>query len=151
MFRGVTTLNLDAKGRIAVPAKYRDQLHDYCEGQLVVTVDRSPCLLMYPLPDWQEIEEKIIRLPSLHKKARELQRFFLGYASDCEPDGHGRLLLPPELRKFAALEKRVVLVGQGKKFEIWNAESWNERCGEWLADDEDDGAPLPPEMENLSF
>ena len=114
MFRGVSTLSLDAKGRMAMPAKYRERLVDLCEGQLVVTVDRD-CLLLYPLPQWEEIERKLVRLPTLNAQARRLQRLLIGHATECELDGNGRILLPTPLREFARLEKRVVLIGQGKK------------------------------------
>ena len=150
MFRGVNTLTLDAKGRMAMPTRYRDRLTTHCEGQLVVTVDRDHCLLLYPLPEWEEIERKLVRLPSLNKQARRLQRLLIGHATELELDGHGRILLPPPLREFAQLEKRIVLIGQGNKFELWNEQHWNERRDGWLTEADDDEA-LPIELESLSL
>ncbi len=151
MFRGVNNISLDAKGRMAMPTRYRQRLADCCEGHLVVTVDRDHCLLLYPLPEWEEIERKLVRLPSLNKQARRLQRLLIGHATECEMDGNGRILLPPPLREFADLDKRAVLIGQGNKFEIWNEESWNTRRDDWLAEDDGDELELPTELESLSL
>ena len=150
MFRGVNALNLDAKGRMAMPAKYRDRLQESCAGQLVITVDRDHCLLLYPLPEWEVIERKLVKLPSFNPQSRRLQRLLIGHATEVELDGAGRILLPPPLRDFAELDKQVVLIGQGNKFELWNEGSWTARREEWLA--EDDGTqPLPAELESLSL
>lgn len=134
MFRGVNALNLDVKGRMAMPTKYRERLKVHCSGQLIITVDPDHCLLIYPLPEWEEIERTIAHLPNLDKQTRRLQRLLIGHATECELDGQNRILLPPPLREFAALDKRVVLIGQGNKFELWNEETWNERRDKWLAD-----------------
>ncbi len=150
MFRGVNALNLDAKGRMAMPAKYRDRLQELCAGQLVVTVDRDHCLLLYPLPEWEEIERKLVKLPSFNKQARRLQRLLIGHATEVDVDGAGRILLPPPLRDFAGLDKRVVLIGQGNKFELWHEPVWEARREEWLAEDDGDEA-LPAELESLSL
>lgn len=149
MFRGVSTLSLDAKGRMAMPAKYRERLEELCEGQLVVTVDRD-CLLLYPLPQWEEIERKLVRLPTLNAQSRRLQRLLIGHATECELDGNGRILVPTPLREFARLEKRVVLIGQGNKFELWDEDSWSARRDEWLAEGDSD-MELPAELESLSL
>jgi len=151
LFRGVNTLNLDAKGRMAMPAKYRDRLMASCDGQLVMTVDRDHCLLLYPLPEWEEIERKLVKLPSLNKQARRLQRLLIGHATECELDSHGRILLPPPLREFAGVEKKVVLIGQGNKFELWNEQAWTERRDTWLAEGEEEEGALPAELESLSL
>ena len=151
MFRGATKVSLDAKGRLSVPTRYRERLLARCEGQLVATVDRDYCLLIYPLPDWEEIERKLVRLPSLNKQARRLQRLMVGYASELEIDGHGRVLLPRELREFASLEKQALLIGQGNKFELWDEERWNAKRDAWLVDDDGDELGLPAELESLSF
>jgi len=150
VFRGVNALNLDAKGRMAMPAKYRDRLQEACSGQLIITVDRDHCLLLYPLPEWEVIERKLVKLPSFNPQARRLQRLLIGHATEVELDGAGRILLPPPLREFAELDKRVVLIGQGNKFELWNETNWDERREQWLAKDEDEG-PLPAELESLSL
>lgn len=149
MFRGATKVTLDAKGRFAIPTRYRERIAARCGGQLVVTVDRDYCLLVYPLPDWEEIERKLVRLPSLNKQARRLQRLMVGYASELDLDGHGRILLPRELRDFASLERQAILIGQGNKFELWDEERWNEKRDSWLTDDQDMG--LPAELESLSL
>ncbi|HYM48158.1 MAG TPA: division/cell wall cluster transcriptional repressor MraZ, partial [Burkholderiaceae bacterium] len=114
-------------------------------------VDRDNCLLLYPLPDWEEIERKLVKLPSFNKQARRLQRLLVGHATECELDGAGRILLPPPLREFAALNKDIVLIGQGNKFEIWDAQTWNVRRAEWLGQGGGDEGPLPSELENLSL
>jgi MraZ protein len=122
-----------------------------CEGELIVTVDRDHCLLLYPLPEWEEIELKLVRLPSLDKQARRLQRLLIGHATELEMDSHGRILLPGPLRTFAELERRVVMIGQGHKFELWNEEIWTARREDWLAEDEDEGLALPAELASLSL
>ena len=133
MFRGVSFLNLDAKGRLAIPARYRDRLQSSCESHLVVTIDRDHCLLVYPLPTWIEVERKLDQLPSFNEQTRALQRLYIGHAQEVDMDGQGRVLLPPGLRRFAALDKRVALVGQGKRFELWDEDTWNSKCEGWLS------------------
>lgn len=150
MFRGVTNVKLDAKGRIVIPTRYRDRLQERCGGQLVVTVDKDHCLLLYPLPEWEEIERKLVKLPSFNAQARRLQRLLVGHATEVEMDSAGRVLVPPPLREFARLDKGVVMIGQGNKFEIWDEETWNTQREDWLADDDSDG-PLPAELESLSL
>jgi MraZ protein len=147
----VNNISLDAKGRMAIPTRYRERLHERCDGQIVVTVDRDHCLLIYPLPEWEEIERKLVRLPSLNKQARRLQRLLIGHATECQLDGSGRVLLPPPLREFANLERNAVLIGQGNKFELWDEKLWNERREAWLAEDEGDELDLPAEFESLSL
>jgi MraZ protein len=150
VFRGINPLNLDAKGRLAMPVKYRDRLQESCHGQLVLTVDRDRCLLVYPLPEWEEIERKLVKLPSFNERTRSLQRLLIGHATEVELDGAGRILLPPPLRVFANLDKRVVLIGQGNRFELWNEGIWEERREQWLTQDDSD-QPLPAELETLSL
>lgn len=151
MFRGVNSLNLDTKGRMVMPTRYRDRLMDTCAGQMVITVDTSDrCLLLYPLPEWELVERKLQKLPSLNKSARRMQRLLIGHATDVELDNAGRLLLPPPLREFAGLEKRAVLIGQSNKFEVWSEELWAASRAEWLAE-ADEGEDLPPEMESMSL
>lgn len=149
MFRGATKVTIDAKGRLAIPTRYRDRLAARSNGQLVVTVDRDYCLLLYPYPDWEEIERKLIRLPSLNKQARRLQRLMVGYATELELDGNGRILLSRELREFAGIERQAILIGQGNKFELWNDEIWNKKRDTWLSDEEDGN--LSAELESLSL
>ena len=151
MFRGVSPINVDAKGRMAMPAKYRERLNELCEGRLVLTVDFDRCLMLFPEGEWDQLERKLVRLPSLNPRARRLQRLLLGYATECELDGNGRILLPAVLREYAELDKRIVLVGQGNKFEIWNEEVWNGNRDEWLAAEAAGEDALPEELESLSF
>jgi len=152
LFRGCNPINLDEKGRLAVPTRYRMELRECCEQQLVLTVSPDRCLLLYPLPEWEDIERKINRLPSLDKRAKRLQRLLVGHATECEMDGQGRVLIAEPLRKFASLEKRVVLVGQGNKFEVWDEDVWNRSRDEWLEEENLDGlADLSAELGNLSF
>ena len=150
MFRGANKLTLDVKGRMVMPTKYRDRLQERCGGKLVVTVDKDQCLLIYPLPDWEEIERKLMRLPTLNPQARRLQRLMVGHATDLELDGHGRVLLPPSLREYGLLTRDAVLIGQGVRFELWDEARWNERRDEWLAS-EDTATDLPAELETLSL
>mgnify|MGYP003573113262 FL=1 len=150
MFRGGNTVNLDAKGRLALPTRYRGPLEDRCQGQVVLTVHDDRCLLLYPQPDWDEIERKLVRLPNQNKRTRTLQRMLLGHATELEIDKSGRILVPPRLREFANLEKRVVLAGLGNKFEIWNEDAWEQSCGEWVADDSDAG-DMPDSLESLTL
>jgi MraZ protein len=150
LFRGGNTVNLDAKGRLALPTRYRGPLEDRCQGQVVLTVHDDRCLLLYPQPDWDEIERKLVRLPNQNKRTRTLQRMLLGHATELEIDKSGRILIPPRLREFASLEKRVVLAGLGNKFEIWNEEAWEQSCGEWVADDSDAG-DMPDSLESLTL
>lgn len=127
MFRGVATLSLDTKGRFAVPSKYRDVLLAQGDGRVVVTADPSKCLLLYPLLEWEPIEKKLNSLSGFNTQIRSLQRLLIGNAAELELDATGRILLPAMLREFAALEKNVVMVGQGAKFELWNESRWQEQ------------------------
>jgi MraZ protein len=132
-----------------MPTKYRQQLLEAAGGQLVVTIDRDRCLLLYPLPVWEDVERQLIQLSSTNPRARALKRLLLGHAEECALDASGRILLPAPLREFANLEKRVMLVGQGNKFEIWNEQAWNTWC-EALLTGGDDGESLP-ELDALAF
>ena len=153
MFRGVNTLNLDAKGRLAIPTRYRDDLTHRCEGRMVITISNAInvcCLWLYPLTEWEPIERKIVNLTSFDGRAQRLKRILIGHATDCDLDSSGRVLLPVPLREFAVLEKRVVMIGQGNKFEIWNEELWNSEREKWLSQEAEEG-PLPTELESLSL
>ncbi|MDH3439001.1 MAG: division/cell wall cluster transcriptional repressor MraZ [Betaproteobacteria bacterium] len=148
MFRGIAQLNLDNKGRLAVPARHREVLLERCGGHVVITADADRCLLVYPLPDWELIQQKLEGLSNLDPRVRELQRRLIGFAVDVEIDGAGRILIAPALRQYAQLDKSVVLVGQGRKFELWNQENWEQlidRAGGFGA------GGLPPELEGFSL
>ncbi len=141
-FRGVSNLSLDAKGRIVFPARYRERLLEICQSQLIVTIDTDqPCLLIYPQPEWELIEEKIEALPSFNPTARRIQRLLIGHATEVEVDANGRLLLSNPLREYAQLDKKVVLIGQGKKFELWDEALWSERMKSWLSESGDSEIP----------
>src|SRR5262245_2099370 len=111
MFRGATSLNLDAKGRLGVPSKHRDALLAQCAGHLVLTAHPHRCLLLYPQPAWEPIQSKIMALSSFDPQSSKMQRLLVGYAEDVELDGAGRMLVSSVLREFAGIEKQVMLVG----------------------------------------
>lgn len=148
MFRGISQLNLDVKGRLAVPARHRDALMERSSGHLVITADADRCLLVYPLPDWELIQQKLEGLSNLDPRVRELQRRLIGFAVDVEMDSAGRVLISPALREYAQLDKAVVLVGQGRKFELWNKEHWEQVIAK--AGGFNTGG-LPPELEGFSL
>lgn len=149
-FRGVYNLSLDAKGRIVLPARYRERLVEISNSQLVVTIDTDqPCLLIYPLNEWELIEEKIEALPSFNPTTRRIQRLLIGHATDVEVDTNGRMLLSNPLRDYARLGKKVVLIGQGKKFELWDEALWTQRMDEWLGDNSD--AEMPEALAELTL
>ena len=150
MFRGANKLTLDIKGRMVMPTRYRERLQERCGGKLVVTVDKDQCLLVYPIPDWEEIERKLMKLPSFNERARRLQRLMVGYATELDLDAQGRVLLPPNLREFASLTRDAVLIGQGLRFELWDEEKWNQRRDEWLASEES-ATDLSADLESLSL
>ena len=148
MFRGVAHLSLDSKGRLAVPSRYREALHARCAGRLVVTADADKCLLIYPLPDWEPIQQKLMEKSAFNPRIRDLQRLLIGHAEDVEMDAAGRVLVSSALRAYASLRKSVVLAGQGNKFELWDKEKWEQilERGPSFGDGE-----LPPELEGFSL
>ncbi len=151
MFRGIHSVNMDAKGRLAVPARFREGLQAASGGSIVLTIDpNAPNLALYPLEQWEEIQSRIEALPSLNPQARRLKQLFIGYAFDLDLDANGRILIPPKLREYASLEKALVLLGQGQKIEVWSEPLWNERFEEMLkiSDGLED---LPDEMQSLAF
>jgi MraZ protein len=148
VFRGVTHLALDNKGRLAIPARHRETLARQAEGRVVLTADPSHCLLLYPLLAWEPIEQRLMGLSSFNESTRALQRLLVGHADDVVLDGAGRILVPPALRQYAALDKRVVLVGQGNKFELWDEAKWLERTEYAVAFP---AGGLPPELDGFSL
>ena len=146
MFRGVQHINMDDKGRLAVPARQREPLQAVSDGRVVITIDtQSTCLVIYPLPEWERIEKEIQELPALNPAVKRFQRLMLGYATDLELDGSGRLLLPQPLRDYAQLDKKLVLVGQGNKFELWSESQWVSERDRALRDSGPE-AELPAEL-----
>lgn len=151
MFRGINTINLDAKGRMAMPARYREQLMQSCSGHLVVTIDTNHrCLLLYPIAEWEQIERQIESLSSFDPMSQRVKHLLIGHANDLELDSNGRILLPQELRLYAELEKHVCLIGQGKKLEIWDQESWNQQRDHWLGESSTEGE-LPEKLRTLAL
>ncbi len=142
-FRGASNLSLDAKGRIVLPARYRERLAEICDSQLIVTIDPDePCLLIYPLNEYEIVEEKINALSGLNKRVKLIKRKLIGFATDIEVNNSGRLLLSGPLRSYARLDKKVVLIGQGNKFELWDEALWEQHCQEQIDDDEETPAAL---------
>lgn len=148
MFRGATSLNLDAKGRLAVPSKHRDVLQAQCAGHLVLTAHPHRCLLLYPQPAWEPIQSKIMSLSSFDPQSSRMQRLLVGYAEDVEMDGAGRLLVSSVLREFAGLEKQAMLVGQGSHFELWSMDNWRKQLERVMAEED---MALPTELEGFSL
>ncbi len=129
MFFGETAINLDAKGRLAIPIRYRDSIREQSDGQLVLTYSAfdSGALYLYPEKEWERVRDEVTGLSTFNPGHRSLQRKLVGSASTVEPDGNGRIQLPQTLRQVAGLEKRVVLLGMGNRFEIWNETILNQK------------------------
>lgn len=150
MFRGINAIHIDGKGRLAIPTRYRDTLGTDSDNALVLTIDtEETCLLLYPLQQWQVIEEKIQRLPSFDPVARRIQRLLIGHATDVGLDGTGRLLVPQVLRDYAQLDKRVLMIGQGAKFELWSEQLWEARRDHWLQEESARMGQLPDELKTF--
>ena len=147
VFRGVSELVLDVKGRLAIPARHRDGLASERDGRLVITADRGGCLLIYPLAAWEPIQSRLMELSSFDDNIRSLQRLLVGHADDVEIDAAGRILVPPALRRYAGLDKRVMLVGQGQKLELWDEGKWQAQIAQTIAFP----GSLPPGLEGFSL
>jgi MraZ protein len=151
VFRGLSAINLDAKGRLAIPTKYREMLTGLCAGRLVATIDTEEhCLLIYPVDEWEIIQAKIEALPSFNPVARRIQRLLIGHATDIDMDANGRILLSQPLREYAQLEKESILIGQGKKLELWSKSLWEGRRDEYIAE-VNQHEQLPDELQSLSL
>lgn len=141
-----------AKGGYSVPTRYRDLLHDASSGQMVCTIDiHHPCLLLYTLPEWVIIEQKLSRLSSMNPAERRVQRLLLGHASECQMDSAGRLLLAPVLRQHAGLTKQVMLVGQFNKFELWDEATWHQQVREDIDAEQSSSEVLSERLQDLSL
>ncbi len=152
MILGYNSVNLDTKGRLAIPTKYRVGLHELCEGKLVLTLNRDKCLSLYPMPEWVVIQEKLRRAPALNRSVKQLQRLIFGHATPCEMDSQGRVMLPERLREYASLDKRIALIGQLTMFEIWDEDSWDKGCVKWNEDVSlDDLSDISPELDSLQL
>jgi len=152
MFRGASELSMDAKGRVAIPARYREEILTRSGGNLVLTVNnmRERCLWLFTLDEWEKAEQKLVELSSFNKETQYLKRLLIGYASDCEMDSSGRLRVAAPLIEFANLGKHVVLIGQGNKFELWDHGLWKAKRDEWLAEPAPDG-PVSERLADLSL
>jgi len=139
MFKGIHNINLDGKGRLTIPTKYRNTITDQSNGSMVVTMDtEEKCLLLYPSTIWATIEKKINDLPSFSKNHRRIQRILIGHAEDLDIDSAGRILLSKPLRLAADMTKKITLIGQGQKFEIWNEDTWNAKVNNWRSEETDE-------------
>lgn len=126
MFRGSDPINMDAKGRMAIPTRYRALLSEICQGELVISIDmKSTCLTLSPLPEWKNFEAKVAALPALDDLGEMLSRFVIGQAKDIQLDANGRILIPSELREYAEIDKKLILVGRTQRLEIWAEDNWN--------------------------
>ena len=129
MFFGETAINLDAKGRFAIPMRYREPIDERCAGRMVLTYSAfdSGALWLYPETEWARVRDEVMGLSTFNASHRGLQRRLVGSATPVEPDGSGRIQLPLTLRQVAGLEKHMVLLGMGSRFEIWNENTLNQR------------------------
>ena len=149
MFQGAAQLNLDAKGRLGVPARHRDVLAAACGGRMVLTAHPHQCVVIYPEPSWAPIRDQLLAVPGLDPRTAQIKRLLVGFARDEDMDSAGRILVAPELREWAGLEKQVWLVGQGKSFELWSDVRWRAQQEELLAQLSSRG--LPPGFETLAL
>ena len=131
MFRGRYSHTIDPKGRLSIPAKFRQVLADRSVDALVLT-EGDRCIWAYPLDEWERLERDVQQRQGLSPAMRTLLRKTIASAKDCVVDGVGRTLIPPELRKYARLDKDVMIVGMLGRFEIWNNERWGEHYSEML-------------------
>ena len=152
MFRGFQTVNIDDKGRLAVPSRYRQRLSADAGGQLVLTLnplDRS--LWLYPQNNWEQIETKLAALSEFDKRSRRTKQMMRGYACDCQLDSQGRVLIPAELRDYARLQKQAVILGQGNKFEVWDQSSWEQQRDVWLSQIDTEDSEFSEALKSLSL
>lgn len=152
MFRGANTLSLDNKGRLSIPTRYRDVLLSESEGKMVCTVDlHQPCLLLYPLIEWEDVEAMLRQLSSMNPHERRVQRVLLGNAHEVDMDKSGRILVPAQLRQHADLEKSVVLSGQLNKFEMWSETQWQAQMKEDMETELAGNYELTDRLKDFSF
>ena len=138
MFKGISNLSIDVKGRASMPQRYRSDFSSKNKSKLVITADKDKCLLIYTQSSWAIIEKKLSNLPSYNKEARFIQRLLIGYATESEIDSQGRFLIPIPLREYAGIQKKIILLGQGSKFELWSENIWNKNMKSWLVSQSND-------------
>lgn len=148
MFRGAVQISLDAKGRLSVPAKHRDALTEGGSAEVVLTAHPHRCLILYPQAAWVPIESKLTSLSSFNPQTSGIQRMIVGQADVMSLDSAGRLMVNPVLRKFARLEKEVMMVGQGSHFELWDVGAWDLQLESLVAADQ---LEIPQELEGFSL
>lgn len=152
MYRGANSISIDSKGRIAIPTKFRDLLLSECRGDMICTIDlHQPCLLLYPLNEWEDVEAKLLKLSSMNPHERRVQRLLLGHASECKLDNAGRTLIAPTLRSHAKLKKNIMLVGQLNKFEIWDEEVWHSQVEQDIELENTGQFELTERLQDFSF
>lgn len=152
MFRGISNLSVDAKGRLAIPSRYRHNIISISNSQVIITVDHTDrCLLIYPMQDWIKIEEQLMQLSNIDRRSRNVQRLLLGHASECDMDGQGRIRISAPLRDYAGLEKKVVLVGQLNKFELWDATTWQTERDAWIAEAQSENQEMNDALSQVSI
>jgi len=122
VFQGASALNLDVKGRMSVPAKHRDALLLQGDGRVTLTKHPDGCLLVFPRPEWEAFRSRVAQLPM---DAHWWRRIFLGNAAEIELDGSGRILISPELRVAANIEREIILLGMGSHLELWDAQTYS--------------------------
>ncbi len=132
MFKGISNLSIDIKGRASMPLRYRKDFCSKNKCKLVITADKDKCLLIYTQNNWNIIEKKLSNLPSYNKEARFIKRLVIGHATESEIDSQGRFLIPNPLREYASIQKKIILLGQGSKFELWSENIWNKNMRSWL-------------------
>jgi MraZ protein len=137
---------MDSKGRIAIPAKFRECLTEFCGGRLTMTPHLNDrCIVIYPEPEYELVKKSIEMLPSINPHAMRAQRVVIGNASEVAIDGNGRVLVSQPLRNFAKLDKNLLLMGLGKKMELWDEEAWMKN----VVEADLSSTPIPPEMLTL--
>ncbi|MBT0720091.1 transcriptional regulator MraZ [Tatumella sp. TA1] len=152
MFRGANPVNIDSKGRLTIPTRYREQLYAESDGNMVCTIDlHQPCLLLYPLPEWERIERKLAGLSAMNPAERRIQRLLLGHATESQLDNAGRLLLSAPLRAHATLTKHIMLVGQYNKFELWDEHTWYDQVKQDIEAEQHAQGVLSERLQDLSL
>lgn len=148
MFQGSTALTLDAKGRLAIPTKYRELINGQSSGKLVLTGHPDGCLLLYQAATFKEVRSRLMDTSDTNPRVAAWKRVIVGMAQETEPDAQGRMLITPELRRYAGMEKQLMMVGQGNRFEVWSDAAWNQQLEQIRAQS---GQVMPEAMENFTL
>jgi len=154
VFHGETSINLDAKGRLAIPTRYRDAISESSSDQLILTInpfDTNHNLWLYPLPEWERVQRQVMALSTSNETHRWVQRFLVGSAARCDLDSAGRILIPGPQREFAGLSKKIALLGLGHRFELWDDATWNALRNQQLEGGLESGGQASMELDGLSL